>query len=155
MAGAVLSQIIISKILSSNSSNLSSFSPISSAVTSKETSYQAARSVVKFLLGTIIIQLGVVIWWWKRLHQSESERENDDHIGLEYGLVAREIEGEEGEVHEAEMKDAVGGTTSDGLRRGSKSIAETRRGVWALRICLTLVALAWLDEDEVRFKLGS
>ncbi|SCV67840.1 BQ2448_5451 [Microbotryum intermedium] len=155
MAGAVISQIITAGILSASPSSFSPPRP-----TSFDTDRANALSVVNFLFLFCLLQLVVIVWWWRSLARYELDRLNDDHRGMEYGLVSAAEETftfddterikPENEQH-LELADPVVTVSlppmschSDGARKGSASAAETRRGVWALRISMLVVAMSWV-----------
>ncbi|KDE03430.1 hypothetical protein MVLG_06093 [Microbotryum lychnidis-dioicae p1A1 Lamole] len=155
MAGAVISQTITAAILSTPHSAFES-----PKVTGADKDRASALLAVSLLLLFCELQLGVIIWWWTSLARFERDRSEDDHRGVEYGLVPTveenlapvdtdRIESEnelhpELEDHEAPSLLPPISCHSEGARKGSASAAETRRGVWALRISLLVVAISWV-----------
>ncbi|SCZ93100.1 BZ3500_MvSof-1268-A1-R1_Chr6-2g08461 [Microbotryum saponariae] len=155
MAGAVISQTITAAILSTPHSAFES-----PKVTGADKDRASALFAVSLLLLFCELQLGVIIWWWTSLARFERDRSDDDHRGMEYGLVPTVEENlpsvdtdrinSENELH-PELEDHVAPSLlppischSEGVRKGSASAAETRRGVWALRISLLVVAISWV-----------
>ncbi|SGZ18001.1 BQ5605_C020g09157 [Microbotryum silenes-dioicae] len=155
MAGAVISQTITAAILSTPHSAFES-----PKVTGADKDRASALFAVSLLLLFCELQLGVIIWWWTSLARFERDRSEDDHRGVEYGLVPTVEENlapvdtdrikSENELH-PELEDHEAPSLlppischSEGARKGSASAAETRRGVWALRISLLVVAISWV-----------
>lgn len=122
MSGAVLCQTIAGWLLSSEAE-----------------AEERYASVLKLLLVLVSAQLGVMIFWWRLIRQRAAD---DEHDALEYGLVpAQESEGEGGRVGEEGVGEVLHVKTT---AKGSRSAAETRRGVIALRSTGAFVVLSWM-----------
>lgn len=96
---------------------------------------ERATSVVQVLSALILLQLAVVIGWWRLIRHRERL---DDDAAMEYGLLPTHegVAEDDGEARLAALAPVA--------VKGSRSAVETRRGVHFLRGSVAVVVLSWV-----------